>query len=406
MQFAESHDPTGSPVTPEPGAGDDPLVRYSRHLRLPEVGVEGQERLGGASVLVVGAGGLGSPALLYLAAAGVGTIGVVDGDVLELSNLQRQVVHDTAAVGASKVHSAARRMHQLNPHVRVREHASRIGPANAQDIIGAYDVVIDGSDNFPTRYLLSDACVLLGKPLVFGSVLRFEGQASVFVAGDAPCYRCLYPEPPAPGTVPDCEGAGVLGVLPGLVGTIQATEALKLVLGTGRTLAGRLLLIDALSMSFREIAVERDPACPACGTRSITALADYEAFCGVPPEQAGAMGPASFARVSPGEVGEISPSALAEQMAKGVAVAIVDVRETWEWQLGHLATAQHIPLGAIHTIPDLIDSDAILVLYCHHGARSSAAAHALIEHGFTRVWNLVGGIDRWSREVDPSIPRY
>ncbi|HET6680247.1 MAG TPA: molybdopterin-synthase adenylyltransferase MoeB [Gemmatimonadaceae bacterium] len=386
---------------------DDPLVRYSRHLRLPEVGVEGQERLGAASVLVVGAGGLGSPALLYLAAAGVGTIGVIDSDVLELSNLQRQVVHDSDAVGTPKVHSAAQRMHALNPHVLVREIASRIDATNALEIVGAYDVIIDGSDNFPTRYLLSDACVLLGKPLVYGSVLRFEGQASVFVDGDAPCYRCLYPEPPAPGSVPDCERAGVLGVLPGLVGTIQATEALKLLLGTGRSLAGRLLLIDASEMSFREITVDRDPACPACGARSITALVDYDAFCGISTKRGEPTSVAfESAQPAPGEVGNLSALELAERLARGERMTVVDVREEWEWQIGHLPEARHIPLNTVLASPGSVVDDGMIVLYCHHGGRSLAAAHALVEHGVERVWNLDGGIDRWSLEVDPSIPRY
>jgi adenylyltransferase/sulfurtransferase len=403
----ESADRTGHPVNPGPQPDDDPLVRYSRHLRLPEVGVVGQERLGAASVLVVGAGGLGSPALLYLAAAGVGTLGVIDSDVLELSNLQRQVVHDSRGVGMPKVRTAGQRINAINPHVRVLEYATRIDATNALDIVGAYDVVIDGSDNFPTRYLLSDACVLLGKPLVYGSVLRFEGQASVFVGGGAPCYRCLFPEPPAPGSVPDCEQAGVLGVLPGLVGTIQAAEALKVILGTGRSLAGRLLLVDASDMSFREIAIDRDPGCPACGTRTITALTDYDAFCGVSSINAGSAPVAAETRQpAPGEVGELSPLELAERLQRGEPMTVVDVREGWEWGIGHLREARHIPLQAVLSDPDAVQSDAMIVLYCHHGGRSFAAARALVERGHQRVWNLDGGIDRWSLEVDPSIPRY
>ena len=379
----------------------DELQRYHRHLILPEIGDDGQRRLNAARVLLIGAGGLGSPAALYLAAAGVGRLGVVDADDVELSNLQRQVLHDTASVGMPKVDSAAVRLRAINPHVDVAVHHTRLTSANAMELLAEYDLVVDGSDNFPTRYLVNDACVLLGKPNVYGSVLRFEGQASVFSVGDGPCYRCLFREPPPAGLVQNCADSGVLGVLPGLIGVLQAVETIKLITGAGETLAGRLLLVDGLRMRFRTIHVARDPECRACGTREITTLIDYDAFCGVTSETS------AHARATDmGHADEITPRALAERIEAGAAPALLDVRERYEWGVARLPNAQLVPLdalpGAVHTL----DPSAELVVYCHHGIRSAAAVAWLREHGFSRARNLTGGIDRWSREVDPSMRRY
>jgi adenylyltransferase/sulfurtransferase len=376
----------------------DELVRYSRHIRLKEVGEDGQRRLRDASVLVIGAGGLGSPAALYLAAAGVGRIGIVDFDVVDLSNLQRQLLHDTSRIGVKKTESARARLHEINPHVDVDAIDAELTSANALQVIADYDVVLDGTDNFKTRYLTNDACVLLGRPNVYGSVLRFEGQASVFATADGPCYRCLFREPPPPGLVPSCEAAGVLGVLPGLIGTIQATEAIKLIVGAGETLAGRLLLVDALRMSFRTIRLARDPECPACGTRELKELIDYDEFCGIsshdvaPPLHAG--------------VREMAPRELAERLERGDPLDIIDVREPYEWRIGRIEGARLIPLGRIGMAMSEVSRDREIVLYCHHGVRSRAAAEFLAEQGFEGVWNLTGGIDRWSAEVDASVPTY
>ena len=380
--------------------GADELQRYHRHLILPEVGADGQRRLKAARVLLIGAGGLGSPAALYLAAAGVGHLGVVDADDVELSNLQRQVLHDTASVGIPKVDSAAARMRAINPHVDVVSHRTRLTSANAMRLLADYDVVVDGSDNFPTRYLVNDACVLLGKPNVYGSVLRFDGQASVFSLDDGPCYRCLFREPPPPGLVQSCADSGVLGVLPGLIGVVQAAETIKLITGAGETLAGRLLLVDGLRMRFRTIDVTRDPECRACGTREITTLIDYEAFCGVAPDT-GEHVPAEE-----GDDDEIAPRTLAERMKAGTPPALLDVREPYEWTIARLPDAQLVPLDALPHAVSTLDPSAELVVYCHHGIRSAAAVTWLRERGFQRARNLTGGIDRWSREVDPSTRRY
>jgi sulfur-carrier protein adenylyltransferase/sulfurtransferase len=376
------------------------LQRYHRHLILPEVGTDGQRRLKAARVLLIGAGGLGSPAALYLAAAGVGHLGVVDADDVELSNLQRQVLHDTESVGTPKVDSAAARLRALNPHVDVVAHHTRLTSANALQLLTDYDVVVDGSDNFPTRYLVNDACVLLGKPNVYGSVLRFEGQASVFSFGDSPCYRCLFREPPPPELVQNCAESGVLGVLPGLIGVVQAAETIKLITGAGETLGGRLLLVDGLRMRFRTIDVARDPECRACGTREITTLIDYEVFCGV--------GPAALAHdQSSGERDdEITPRALAERVRAGAPPELLDVREPYEWSIARLPDARLVPLDALPAAVQTLDRGAELVVYCHHGMRSAAAVAWLRERGFSRARNLTGGIDRWSREVDPSTRRY
>jgi sulfur-carrier protein adenylyltransferase/sulfurtransferase len=386
--------PPDAPLTP------DELQRYHRHLILPEVGEDGQRRLRAARVLLVGAGGLGSPAALYLAAAGIGHLGVVDADDVELSNLQRQVLHDTESVGTPKVDSAAMRVRAINPHVDVSAHRMRLTSANAMALLDAYDVIVDGSDNFPTRYLINDACVLLDKPNVYGSVLRFEGQASVFSHGDGPCYRCLFREPPPPGLVQSCAESGVLGVLPGLVGVVQAAETIKLITGIGEPLAGRLLLVDGLRMRFRTIDVARDPECRACGTREITTLMDYDAFCGMSPESS------TTAWTSDSPEDEITPAALAERLARGDAPTMLDVREPYEWGIARLPEARLVPLDTLPEVMHSLDSDQELIVYCHHGMRSAAAVAWLREQGFEKARNLTGGIDRWRREVDPSTRRY
>lgn len=385
----------------------DELQRYHRHLILPEVGEEGQRRLKAASVLLVGAGGLGSPAALYLAAAGVGRLGIVDADAVELSNLQRQVLHDTASVGMPKVASAEARLRAINPHVDIAAHDTRLTSANALALLDAYDVIVDGSDNFPTRYLINDACVLLGKPNVYGSVLRFEGQASVFSTSGGPCYRCLFREPPPAALVQSCVDSGVLGVLPGLIGVIQATETIKLMAGIGEPLIGRLLLVDGLRMQFRTIDVSRDPECPACGTREITALIDYDVFCGVASHANTAYGEGADQHGEDGGAAdEITPRALAERLAAGGAPMLLDVREPYEWSIVRLPQARLVPLDTIPDVVHTLDPSAELIVYCHHGLRSAAAVEWLRERGFARARNLTGGIDRWSRDVDPSTRRY
>src|SRR5688572_28188020 len=374
------------------------LVRYSRHIGLAEIGEQGQRRLKQASVLIVGAGGLGSPAALYLAAAGIGRIGIVDFDTVDLSNLQRQVLHDSSRIGSRKTTSARARLETMNPHVHVETIDDELTAANALHVIGDYDVVIDGTDNFKTRYLTNDACVLLGPPNVYGSVLRFEGQASVFATPDGPCYRCLFREPPPPGLVPSCAEAGVLGVLPGLIGTIQATEAIKLILGAGDSLAGRLLLIDALRMHFRTIRLRRDPACPACGTRELQSLIDYDEFCGT--------GNTTSTDARASGVQELTPRELAERLRRGDAMDLIDVREPYEWRIARIEGARLIPLARIDASVPELPRDRDIVLYCHHGVRSRAACEFLVAQGFGTVWNLSGGIDQWSAEVDSSVPTY
>jgi sulfur-carrier protein adenylyltransferase/sulfurtransferase len=371
------------------------LHRYSRHLILPDVALDGQKRIKAARVLLIGAGGLGSPAALYLAAAGVGTLGLVDFDVVDVTNLQRQVLHGTSDVGHSKLESARDRIGDLNPNVQVETHETRLTSANALEIMREYDVIVDGTDNFATRYLTNDACVLLGKPNVYGSIFRFEGQASVFAMPDGPCYRCLFPNPPPPGLVPSCAEGGVLGVLPGIVGTIQATEALKLILGIGDTLVGRLLLIDAMGMRFHTVRVPRDPNCPACGTRQIKELIDYDEYCGTP----GGEMPAR------NDVPEITPTELAARLDAKDDLDLIDVRELYEWQLGRLPTARLIPLGQLPSAMSTLDSTRDIVVYCRSGKRSADATIQLRAAGFRAV-NLAGGILRWSDEIDPSIPKY
>ncbi len=385
----------GTAVAPAlPALSHEEILRYSRHLILPDVGLEGQRKLKAARVLLVGAGGLGSPAALYLAAAGVGTIGLVDFDVVDKTNLQRQILHGTATVGQSKLESARRRIEDLNPNVRVELFATRLTSENALGILADFDVVADGTDNFPTRYLVNDACVLLGKPNVYGSIFRFEGQASVFYAKQGPCYRCLYAEPPPPGLVPSCAEGGVLGVLPGIIGSIQAMETIKLILGAGDTLIGRLLLFDALRLRFREVTLEKDPDCPVCGTHpSVTRLIDYEAFCGVGAEAA-YQGP------------EITALDLRDERRRNPALVVIDVREPHEHEIARIEGARLIPLAELPNRLNEVDGHAEIVTHCHHGMRSLKALEILKAAGFSKVRSLKGGIDAWSVSVDPEVPRY
>jgi len=374
------------------------LVRYSRHLILPDVGVPGQEKLKAARVLLIGAGGLGSPAALYLAAAGVGTLGIVDFDNVDITNLQRQILHGTKDVGRPKLQSARERIADVNPHVRLETYETALTSKNALDIFSGYDIVVDGTDNFATRYLVNDACVLQGKPNVYGSIFRFEGQASVFALPDGPCYRCLFPEPPPPGLVPSCAEGGVLGVLPGLVGTIQATEAIKLIVGVGEPLAGRLLLIDTLGMQFRTVNVRKDPTCPACGTHEIQALIDYEQFCGVRTAEAEPRALGGFVEVTPRE--------LQSRLSRGEELQLIDVREQFEWDIARIPGARLVPLATLPEVAETLDHGREIVVYCKGGSRSRAAASHLVDAGFARVANLSGGILRWQAEVDPTLPRY
>jgi len=379
-----------------PQLSQDEILRYSRHLILPDVGVAGQQKLKAARVLLVGAGGLGSPLALYLAAAGVGHLGLVDFDVVDLTNLQRQILHGTADIGRPKLDSARKRIADVNPNVRLETYETRLTAANALEIFRGYDLVVDGTDNFATRYLVNDACVLLGIPNVYGSIYRFEGQASVFATAEGPCYRCLYREPPPPGLVPSCAEGGVLGVLPGLIGVIQATEAIKLILGIGQPLIGRLLLVDALGMGFRTVQLRRDPECPACGTREIRALIDYEAFCGI-----GAPDPSGADAVP-----EVTPLEIAARLGRHEDFDLIDVREPSEWAIGRLPGARLVPLGTLPEAAAGFDPSRDVVVYCKGGVRSAKAVRQLQEKGFRRVANLTGGILRWSDEVDPTVPKY
>jgi adenylyltransferase/sulfurtransferase len=372
------------------------LIRYSRHILLPQVGEEGQRALKKSRVLLVGAGGLGSPVALYLAAAGVGTLGLVDFDVVDLSNLQRQILHGSSGIGSPKIESARDRLRDVNQNVHVEAYETRLTSDNALDIARDYDLIIDGTDNFATRYLVNDTSVLLGIPNVYGSVYRFEGQASVFGAPDGPCYRCLFREPPPPNLIPSCAEAGVLGVVPGLVGSILATEAIKIILGVGDTLVGRLLLIDAMTMAFRTLEIRKDPECPACGTREITELMDYDVLCGTSPDEMAA-----------GEtIREIQPSQLAQRLARGEKLEIIDVREPYEWQIGHIPGARLVPLSQIPEEIPRLDKRRETILYCKVGGRSMKAAQQLANAGVTDVRNLAGGILRWIDDVDPTMPRY
>jgi molybdopterin/thiamine biosynthesis adenylyltransferase/rhodanese-related sulfurtransferase len=392
---------SGSPgkSASETALSREEMRRYARHVIMPEVGVEGQKKLKAARVLCVGAGGLGSPLALYLAAAGIGTLGIVDFDVVDESNLHRQVLYGTADVGRPKLESAAERVADVNPNVRVVPFETRLTSENALEILAEFDVVADGTDNFPTRYLVNDACVLLGKPNVYASIFRFEGQASVFWADQGPCYRCLYPEPPPPGMVPSCAEGGVLGILPGLLGTIQATETIKLVLGVGSPLVGRLLLVDALGMSFREVRLKKNPDCPVCGPDpTVTRLIDYEEFCGVP------AAPAAPEEAETPE--EISVEALKRKMDEGESFVLLDVREPYELEVNSLPGSVNVPLARVPGALDRFRPEDEIVVVCKVGARSAQAAQFLRANGFSKARNLTGGIDRWARVIDPSLPRY
>src|SRR4051794_20521925 len=387
--------PTTTAVQPATLSNDE-ILRYSRHLIMPEVGMEGQLKLKAARVLCIGAGGLGSPLALYLAAAGVGTIGVVDFDVVDYTNLQRQIIHTTADVGKKKLDSAAESLKAINPYLNIKKFDTRLSSENALEIFKDFDIIADGTDNFPTRYLVNDARVLTGKPNVYGSIFRFEGQASVFATEEGPCYRCLYPEPPPPGLVPSCAEGGVLGILPGLVGVIQATETIKLILRSGDPLIGRLLLIDALGMKFRELKLRKNPDCPVCGKHpTVTELIDYNEFCGIRGEEA------------PVEAGvpEIQVEDLKRRLDSGEDLFVLDVREPHEYQIcninGHL-----IPLGELPKRVHELDSSREIVAHCRSGVRSAKAVNFLRQAGFKKVHNLAGGILAWADRVDPSMPKY
>lgn len=385
-----------------PALSHEEITRYSRHLIMPEVGMDGQRRLKAASVLMIGTGGLGAPLGMYLAAAGVGRIGLVDFDVVEESNLQRQIIHGTRDVGRPKIESARDRLHDINPHTQLDTYATRLTSENALRLFQDYDVIVDGTDNFPTRYLVNDACVLTGKPNVYGSIFRFEGQASVFWALRGACYRCLYPEPPPPGLVPSCAEGGVLGVLPGIVGAIQANETIKIILGAEGILVNRLLLFDAWQMNFRQLRLRKDPACPVCGENpTVTELIDYEAFCGLkPPPQA--EQPERADRIE-----EITATALKQRLDRGDDIQIIDVREPHEYQIARLEQAKLIPLGQIVKRADEIDPQRETVVHCKMGGRSAKAIAALRQAGFSgRLINLKGGITAWSDEVDANVPKY
>jgi molybdopterin/thiamine biosynthesis adenylyltransferase/rhodanese-related sulfurtransferase/molybdopterin converting factor small subunit len=384
-----------------PGLSNEEVARYARHLVLPEVGLEGQRRLKAAKVLLVGAGGLGSPAALYLAAAGVGTLGLVDFDAVDASNLHRQVLYGVSDVGRPKLEAAAARIRDVNPNVEVVAHPVRLTSENALEVLEPYDVVVDGTDNFPTRYLVNDACVLLGKPNVYGSIYRFEGQVSVFGVPGGPCYRCLFREPPPPGLVPTCAEGGVLGVLPGIIGSLQALEALKLILGKGQTLAGRLLLFDGLTMRWRELRLRRNPACPVCGDQpTIRELIDYEEFCGVKREREEAGSMDDF---------EVTPTWVKTRLESGEPLRLIDVRERDEWELVNLGAygAELLPLSEYaDRYAEVIDAAQDVVVYCRSGNRSGRVVKQLRGAGYTRVWNLRGGIRGWAEELEPGMPRY
>jgi adenylyltransferase/sulfurtransferase len=387
---------TVTDAQPEVVLSNDEILRYSRHLIMPEVAMDGQRKLKAAKVLCIGAGGLGSPLALYLTAAGVGTLGLVDYDVVDYTNLQRQIIHSTNDVGRKKLDSASDKLKALNPFLNLRTFDMKLTSANALDLFREFDIVADGTDNFPTRYLVNDACVLTGKPNVYGSIFRFEGQASVFATEEGPCYRCLYPEPPPPGLVPSCAEGGVLGIMPGLVGVIQATETIKLILGQGDSLAGRLLLIDALGLKFRELKLRKNPDCPVCGThRTITELIDYDQFCGI----RGQEEPAG------NDIPAISVEDLKKKLDAKADVFILDVREPHEYQICNLR-GYLIPVGDIPKRASELDSSREIVAYCKVGGRSAKAVNFLRRAGFTKVYNLTGGINAWADRIDPKMPKY
>jgi adenylyltransferase/sulfurtransferase len=393
--FAPLLDPS-----PEAQLSNEEILRYGRHLIMPDVGMEGQRRLKSARILLIGTGGLGAPLGMYLAAAGVGTLGLVDFDVVDFSNLQRQIIHGTKDVGRPKLHSARDRILDINPNTKIELHEAMLSSENALDIVRQYDLVIDGTDNFPTRYLVNDACVLTGKPNVYGSIFRFEGQSSVFWAEKGPCYRCLYPEPPPPGMVPSCAEGGVLGVLPGIIGCMQANEAIKLILGVGEPLIGRLVLFDALKMKFRELRLRKDPECPICSENpTIRELVDYEQFCGIQPE------PAPVAAAAASET-DMPPRELAERLRNGNAPFLLDVRNPEEWAITRIEGATLIPLPELDRRYPELPYDREIVVYCRSGGRSAKAADFLRMKGYRNVKNLPGGTLRWSDEVDPAMPKY
>ena len=382
-----------------PALSNEEILRYSRHLIIPEVGMEGQQKLKAAKVLLVGTGGLGAPLGLYLAAAGVGRIGLVDFDVVDFTNLQRQVIHSTKDVGRKKLDSAAEKMLAINPHIAVARHEVALTSENALEILKDYDIVVDGTDNFPTRYLVNDACVLLSKPNVYGSIFRFEGQATVFAYQGGPCYRCLYPEPPPPGLVPSCAEGGVLGILPGTIGLIQATETVKLILGIGEPLVGRLLLYDALGMRFRELKLRKNPECPVCGAHpTVTKLIDYQQFCGVP-----SAPPVVETKMKEGEI-EVTEVKL--KMDRGDEFVLIDVREPHEYRICNIPGAKLIPLGEFPRHVNEFDPQAEIVIHCRSGVRSAKACGVMRQAGFKNVRNMAGGILAWSDKVDPSVPKY
>jgi sulfur-carrier protein adenylyltransferase/sulfurtransferase len=385
---------SASTAVEEATLSNEELMRYSRHLLLPEVGMEGQLKLKNASVALIGAGGLGAPLGLYLAAVGIGRIGLVDFDVVDVSNLQRQIIHGTGDIGRKKLDSAAEKMQDINPHLKIDKHEIALTSENALDILRDYDIVIDGTDNFPTRYLVNDACVLLKKPNVYGSIFRFEGQATAFAYEDGPCYRCLYPEPPPPGLVPSCAEGGVLGILPGMIGIVQATEAVKIILGIGSTLKNRLLLYDALHMRFRELKLRREADCPVCGDHpTITKLIDYQEFCGIRPTPAV-------------EQGAIDVTEVKAKLDRGDDFELIDVREPYEYQICSIPGAKLIPLGQLPKRLNELDRNAEIVAHCKSGKRSQQAVDLLKKNGYSNVLNMTGGILAWSDKVDPSVPKY
>ena len=393
----------GSTVAAPPAQAalsNEEILRYSRHLIIPEVGIEGQQKLKAAKVLLVGTGGLGAPLGLYLAAVGIGKIGLVDFDIVDYTNLQRQVIHFTSDVGRRKIESASEKMKAINPYVEIVPHEVALSSENALGILKDYDLVVDGTDNFPTRYLVNDACVLLRKPNVYGSIFRFEGQATIFATEGGPCYRCLYPEPPPPGLVPSCAEGGVLGILPGTIGLIQATETVKLILGIGEPLVGRLLLYDALGMRFRELKLRKNPECPVCGDHpTITKLIDYHQFCGVP-------SPSASAQETGVNEGEIEVTEVKAKLDRGDQFVLLDVREPHEYKICSIPGAKLIPLGEFPQHVGEFDKDADIVIHCRSGMRSAKACAVLKQNGFQHVRNVVGGILAWSDKVDPSVPKY
>jgi adenylyltransferase/sulfurtransferase len=390
-----------SPPAPPLTLSKDEILRYSRHLIMPEVGMDGQLKLKSAKVALIGTGGLGAPLGMYLAAAGIGRIGLVDFDVVDFTNLQRQVIHGTKDVGKKKLDSAAETMLDINPYVEIDRHETALTSENALGILKDYDIVVDGTDNFPTRYLVNDACVLLGKPNVYGSIFRFEGQATIFAYPGGPCYRCLYPEPPPPGLVPSCAEGGVLGILPGTIGLIQATETVKLVLGIGEPLIGRLVLYDALAMRFRELKLRRNPECPVCGDHpTITKLIDYQEFCGIPNQQH------QEAPMAGGIDGDIDPVEVKAKIDRGDRFVLLDVREPHEYQICNIPQAKLIPLGDLPKRVNELDSADEIIAHCKSGMRSAKAVDFLKQAGFKKVRNMKGGILAWSDKVDPSVPKY